>query len=96
MAEWCGRNTCGSLRFESGDVDHFGPLLGLHGNELAERGGRSGKRDGSQVGEVRLDFGISERRVDLLVQALQDVNRSRGGRDDPIPTARLIAREKFA
>src|SRR5262245_13565528 len=47
---------------------HLAPLLGFVGDELTEIGGRAHKRRASKVGKPRLDLGIGEAGVDLLVE----------------------------
>jgi len=60
-----------SLRLDVGSPDHLGPFLGFVGDELTKIGRRARKHRAAQVGKTRLEFGIGESRVDVLVE-LQD------------------------
>jgi hypothetical protein len=68
---WIG--TAASVRLDVGRSDHLRPLLGVVGDELGEVGGRARQRRASEVSQLRLDFGIGEARVDLLVELLDDL-----------------------
>src|ERR1700733_9275198 len=61
------------LRLDVRELDHLGPFLGFVGNELAEIGRRTGKRHGAQSGKPRLQRGIGETGIDLLVELVDDV-----------------------
>src|SRR5262249_11112138 len=71
FAERALRNTDASgwplVGFDIGRPDHFAPLLGLVGDELTEAAGRARKDAAAEVGKPRLDLGIGEASVDLLV-----------------------------
>src|SRR5262245_59634425 len=83
------------FRLDTGKLDHLAPLLSFGGNELSKVGGRTCEHRTSQVGEALLHVGIGESGIDPLVELLDNL-RGRGfGYDDPIPTSRLIARQKF-
>src|SRR5215510_14570942 len=56
-----------SLRLDVGHPDHLAPLLGFVRDQLAEVSRRARKRRAAQIGKPRLDLGICERGVDLLV-----------------------------
>src|SRR6516225_5836235 len=73
-----------SLRLDAGELDHLAPLLGLVDNQLAELGRRSRQRRAAEVGEARPHLGIGERRVNLFVELIHDLNRRVSGRTDPI------------
>ena len=62
----------GLVRLGAGELDHLAPLLGLIGDELAEVGGRARKHRAAHVGDPRLDLGIGEARIDLLVELVDD------------------------
>ena len=62
-----------SIRLGPKELDHLAPLLGFLRNEFPEIGGRAYKRRASQVGKPRLHLGISEARVDLLVELVDDL-----------------------
>src|SRR5262245_41029172 len=88
-----GRGT--SLRFDVGSPDHLGPLLGIVGDELAEVGRRTLKDRYAQGGKLRLDLGISEGRIDFLVELVDDLGRRLLGNADTMPAAGLVVRHKF-
>jgi hypothetical protein len=50
----CAAVDAGSLRLDVGRADHFGPLFGFVGDELAEVGGRAWKHRAPKLGEPRL------------------------------------------
>jgi len=80
-----------SVRFDAGELDHLAPLLGFLGDELAGVGGQEREHVATQVGKARLDLGIGEARIDLLVELLNNLGRRVLGRADAEPLARLIA-----
>src|SRR6266571_2728440 len=61
------------FRLDIGRPDHLGPLFGFLGDELAELGGRTGKYRAAQVSEPRLQLGIGEPGVNLLVELVGDL-----------------------
>src|SRR4029450_6689557 len=63
----------GSFRLNAGGLDHFGPPLGIVGDELAEVGGRAGQHGTAQISEPGLDFGISQARIDLFVEIVNNL-----------------------
>src|SRR5262249_3767254 len=70
-------STAASVWLDTRRLDHPGPLLGLIGDKLSEVGGRSGQHGAAQIGEARLDLGIGEASVDVLVELIdQGVGRS--------------------
>src|SRR6266542_3382803 len=85
-----------SLRLDAGGLDYFGPFLGFVGDELAEVGGRARKHSATKVGKARLHFGISEARIDLLAQLLDDLCGCVLGYADAIPRWRLVAWHEFS
>src|SRR5262249_16921657 len=86
----------GSLRLDARGLDPLGPLLGFVGNELAEVGGRADKRCASQVGKLRLDFGIDKARVDHRVELVDDLGRRVLWCADTEPETRFVARHKLS
>src|SRR6266478_6091918 len=88
--------TAGSLRLDAGGLDHFGPFLGFVGDELAEVGGRARKHSATKVGKARLHFGISEARIDLLVESVDYLGGCVFGRAKTVPLTRLVARQELA
>src|SRR6266545_4008296 len=86
----------GSFRLNAGGLDHFGPPLGIVGDELAEVGGRAGQHGTAQISEPRLDFGISQARIDLFVELVNNLGRRIFRGADAGPEDRLVAREELA
>src|SRR5262245_3800255 len=82
----------GSLRLHARELDHLGPLLGFLRNEFPEIGGRAWKHSATKVGKARLDFGIVESRVDLLIELVNNLGRRVPGNANAIPRCRLAAR----
>src|SRR5215468_9752514 len=68
------RSASRTLRLDVGRPDHLAPLLSLFGDELAEIGGRTRKRDAPKVCEPRLQPGIDEARIDLFVELVNDLD----------------------
>ena len=91
-----GMSRAGLLRLDVGGPDHLAPLLGLVGDELAEVGGRADKRCASQVGKLRLHFGIGESSVNLFVELVDHLDRCGLWCADAEPGDRLVARHEFA
>src|SRR5262249_41254551 len=60
------------FRLEAGELDHLAPLLGFVGDELAKVSGREREHVATEVGKPRLDLGIGEASVDLLVEYVDD------------------------
>src|SRR5262249_36307896 len=85
-----------SIRLDVGIADHLAPLLGVIDNELAELGGRGCIGLQAQIDEPRLELGAGKRLVHQLVEDGDDLRRRVRRRADPLPTARLVARHKFA
>ena len=70
----------GLLRFDVGIADHLGPLLGFLRDEPAEIGGRADERRVAELGQLRLDPGIGEACVDLVIEPVDDLGRGVLGR----------------
>src|SRR5262245_20316114 len=84
-----------SVRLDARELDHLAPLLDFFGDQLSELSRRSRQRQAAEVSETGLHLGVGERRVDLLVELLDDLGR-RGLRcTDAVPGARLVARYKL-
>src|SRR5262249_53001921 len=90
-----GAGSAGSICLDACELHHLAPLLGFLGDQLAEVCGRDDKRRASKVGKPRLDLGIGEARVDLLVELVDDLHWRVFGYADAIPVARLIARHEL-
>ena len=58
----------GSDGLDARKPDHFGPLLSFLGNELAEFGGRAGKRRPAEVGNPYFHLRIGQGRVGLHIR----------------------------
>src|SRR3981081_2032669 len=84
------------LRHDVARRDHLGPLFGFFGDELAEVGGRERKPRAAEVGKPRLERGIGESPVDLLVELVNDPGRRVLGRAEAKYRARLVARDELA
>src|SRR5215831_9006243 len=64
-----------SLRLDVGRPDHLSPLLDFFGNERLEIARRATEDNAAQVGELSLQLGIGEARIDLLVELVDDLGR---------------------
>src|SRR5262249_41850329 len=64
-----------SVCLDVGRPDHLAPLLRFVGNETAEITWRASEDDAAEVGELRLQLGIGEAGVDLLVELVDDLGR---------------------
>src|SRR5262249_59183696 len=84
-----------SLRLDAGELDHLGPLLGFFDDELPKFSGRADNRCASQVGKPRLHLGITESRVDLLVELLDDLGRRSLWCADAEPITRLVVEHEL-
>src|SRR5215471_13408279 len=80
----------------AGELDYFAPLLGIVSDKLAEVVDRAGKYHAAQVGKPRLQLGISEPRIDLAIELINDLGRCVFGRIEANPLARLETRHKIA
>src|SRR5262245_5846591 len=73
---WTLSTLKGLLSLGDGALAHLGPLYGRVGDELSGVGARATERGPGRVGDPRLQLGIGEPCVDLLVAPVDDV----GGR----------------
>jgi len=73
---------CGvtSFRLDTGQMDHPAPFVGFFRDELAEIGRRAAKHRTIQIGKLRLELGIDQRGVNLLVEPIDNFGRSVPGR----------------
>src|SRR5262245_12375221 len=85
-----------SIRLDVGIPDHLAPLLGVVDNELAELGGRGCIGPQAQIDEPCLELRAGKRLIHELIEDGDDLRRRVRRRADPLPTARLVARHKFA
>src|SRR5215470_13121383 len=85
-----------SLELCAGELDYFAPLLGIVSDELAEVRDRAGKYHAPKVGKPRLQLGISEPRIDLAIELINDLGRRVFGRTEANPLARLETRHEIA
>src|SRR5262245_36202336 len=86
----------GLFRLDISGPDHLGPLLGFFGDELSEVGGRATEHCASKIDKPRLDLGIGERRVEFLVELVDDLSGRVAGCADAIPCAGFKSRQKIA
>src|SRR5262249_53058839 len=68
-----------SLSLNTGKLYHLGPFFGFISNKLREVSGRAGKYRSAQIGEPRLDLGVGESRIDLIVELVDDLGRGVSG-----------------
>src|SRR6266540_1688661 len=85
-----------SLRLDVGIPDHLAPLLGVGGNIHEKIGGRGCIGLQAQIDEPRLKLRAGKRLIHELIEDGDDLRRRIRRRTDPLPTARLVARHKFA
>src|SRR5437667_4501543 len=64
--------SAGSLRLETCEFHHLGPLVSFLCDELAEVGGRTRVHCGTQLGGPGLDLGIGKGSVDLAIELVDD------------------------
>src|SRR5262249_48790153 len=86
----------GSPGLCAGELDYFAPLLGIVSDDLAEIRDRAGKYHAPKVGKPRLQLGISEPRIDLAIELINDLGRRVFGRTEANPLARLETRHEIA
>ena len=63
---------------------------------LPKSAGEQREHRATQVGKPRLDLGIGEAGVDLLVELVDNLGGRALGRADAEPVARLVARHELA
>src|SRR5262245_1433311 len=73
MEYWIG--TAASVCFDVRRPDHLGPLLCFVGDEVAERAGTHRHRLAAELYQLRLDFQIGKRGIDLPVELVDDFGR---------------------
>ena len=78
----------GLSRLDVDCLDHFAPLLGFVGDELAEIGRGQRKHSAAEVGEPRLQLRIGKARIDLDSHTLW--------RAHAVPRGHLVACDKLA
>src|SRR6185369_17693201 len=71
-----------SLRLDIRRSDDLAPLLGLVGNQCPKIGRRASQDHAAEFGDLGLELGISESRIDLLVEPLDNLDRRVPGRAD--------------
>ncbi len=89
-------NEAASFRLDMSRPDHLAPFLSFFGDELSKVGGRARQHCTAQKGKMRLELGIGESGVDLLVEFSDDLSGRTLRRADAVPIARLIARYESA
>src|SRR5215467_6166384 len=85
-----------SLRLDASGLDHFGPPLGIVGDELAEVGGRAGEYFTTEFGHPRLHRRIGDGRVDLPVEPFDDPGGGALGNANAKPAGDRVARDNIA
>jgi hypothetical protein len=73
--------------FDVGRSDHLTPFLCLLDDNLVEFGRRARKRRGAKITEPRRNLWIGQPRIDLLVELIDDFDRSVPRSSDPDPRA---------
>src|SRR5262245_8623285 len=86
---WIG--TAASVRLDVGRPDYLRPLFLIIYDESPEVGRRAWKHRAAKIGEARLHLRIGKRRVDLVVELVDDLRRRVLGRDKTKPPACLLA-----
>src|SRR5262249_61121644 len=86
----------GSLRLDVGRPDYLAPLLGFLCDELAEVGGRARKYLATEFGHPSLHRRLGERRVDFLVELVNDLGRGAFGNAEAEPAGYRVARDNIA
>src|SRR5262249_54144470 len=84
-----------SLRLDAGEPNHLGPFFDFARDEPSEVGGRAGQQGALEVGQSRLHLRISETRIELPVERLEDVGGGALGRADAEPFTRFVTRNGF-
>src|SRR5262245_39929361 len=88
---WCPPNLMHeSLRLDVGGPDHLGPFLGFLRDKFAELGGRARQRRTTHLAKARLELGIGERGIDLLVELPNDLSGRARRHADAVPVACLV------
>src|SRR6516165_8085092 len=82
------------LELDVGRPDHLAPLLGFFANESSKFVRRGWKCRRTQLGDPSLDPGIAKRRVDLLVEFMDDFGRCVLRSAEATPSAGLVPRQK--
>src|SRR5262245_4044680 len=78
------------------ELDYFGPLFGVFGDESPEVSGRTRKCSAAKFGKRRLDLWIGQASIDFLVERVDYPGRCARRRAKPEPRARLITRHEFS
>src|SRR4029434_5271376 len=84
-----------SVRLDVEGPDDIAPLLRFVRDVLSEVRGREHEHVATQVGKPRLDFGISQARIDLFVELVDDLGRRVFRGADAGPEDRLKARHEL-
>ena len=95
MTAQCGAFECtgpASLCLDVCRPDHLGPLFLVIYDELSEVGGRAGNHRATEIGEPRLHLGIGERRIDFLIELVDDFGRCGVWCADAEPSSRWSER----
>jgi hypothetical protein len=84
------------VRLDVGRPDHFASLVGFFRNEGPEIGRRAREDHTAQICKSRLHLWIGERRIDFLIEFVDDRAGCFGGRNDAEKAARFVTRNKLA
>src|SRR5262249_34204539 len=85
-----------SVRLDTGELHHLGPLFGFLCDQLAELRRRSRQRHAAEVGETGLHLGVGESRIDLFVELVDDLCGRVLGNAKAVPLTRLVALHEFS
>src|SRR6266700_1999998 len=92
---WNSGDASALLRLDAGGADHPAPFFGFLRDQLAELGGRASERLAADGGKPRLHPGVGDRRIDFLVELVDDFNWRVAGRADAIPLACFVTRHEI-
>src|SRR5262249_35648381 len=90
---WIG--TAASFRLDVGPPDHLRPLFLVICDEFSELGRRAGTHHAAKIGKPRPHLGIGERRIDFVVELVDDFGRRVPRREKTKPPACLVARQEI-
>src|SRR5262249_7588379 len=65
--------TAASFRLDVGPPDHLRPLFLVICDEFSELGRRAGTHRAAEIGKPRPHLGIGERRIDFLIELVDDL-----------------------
>src|SRR5262249_56848672 len=92
----CLAATAGSLRLDARKLDPLSPLPGCVCDALAEGGGRARKYFTPEFGHPSVHRRLGERRVDFIVELVNDLGRGAFGNAEAEPAGYRVARDNIA